>query len=284
MHTPGVRTMRIRSALRRGGTHTHTHTQTRRHTLTITPTQPRTQKHTHVRIRVHVSIFHHDTHKFGFLRVTDATHNKERKMLKITFNSSNTWGRQAKSACNWPKACRGDWAVPACSWFRLSQRRWSATPPRTGSETFLAAALPRFPPRVPSQWERRLGGGKGKARRRSRPAFAGLERETPLPKREGDRTGRDSRAGDGVSEPVPGWREQACGTLHGRGRRCSLGAMIPSPFPLSDCNHGDEGAKGPALRPLIFFASLSLALSLPLTLAPCTGDIQACLASETPVG
>lgn len=133
--------------------------------------------------------------------------------------------------------------------------RWSATPPRAGSETFLAAALPRFPPRVPSQWERRLGGGKGKASRRSRPAFAGLERR-PSPETQRERhTDRDSRAGDGVSEPVPGWREQACGTLHGRGLRLQSWGHDPLSLPLSDCNHGDEGAKGPALRPLIFFAS-----------------------------
>lgn len=43
------------------GQYTHTHT--------LTLTHP----HRHVRIRVHVSIFHQDTHKFGFLRVMHAT-------------------------------------------------------------------------------------------------------------------------------------------------------------------------------------------------------------------
>lgn len=165
--------------------------------------------------------------------------------------------------------------------FRLPpKRRWSATPPTTGSETFLAAALPRFPPRVPSQWERRPGRGEGeKARRRSRPAFAGLDgRRHTQSERE-----TDSRAGDGVSEPVPGWREQACGTLHWSWSTLQSLGYDPLSLPLSDCNHGDEGAKGPALRPLIF-SSPSLALSLPLTLAPCARDFSGLSCLRNPCG
>lgn len=55
---PGVRIMRIRSALRRGGTHTLTHT----HTYT----------HTHLLGRMFQYLI--TTHRFGFLRVMDACH------------------------------------------------------------------------------------------------------------------------------------------------------------------------------------------------------------------
>lgn len=48
-------------------THTHLHS--------LTP--PSTD--THVRIRVHVSIFHQNTHTFGFPRVTHAATRRRRK-------------------------------------------------------------------------------------------------------------------------------------------------------------------------------------------------------------
>jgi len=88
--TRGVRTMRIRSALRRGGTLTHLHTYTPTH-----------HPATHALTRAYngacfnISSPHTHTHnKFGLLRVTHAATRKEKakKMLKITFDNPEHMG------------------------------------------------------------------------------------------------------------------------------------------------------------------------------------------------
>lgn len=135
---------------------------------------------------------------------------------------------------------------------------------------------------MPSQWERRPERGEGESRTKIAAGICGTgeRRHTQTHAQrerhrlECRRRGLGTRAGvEGTSLRDVAW---SWSTLQSWGHD-------PLSLPLSDCNHGDEGAKGPALRPLIF-SSPSLALSLPLTLAPCTGDFQACLASETPVG
>lgn len=203
-------------------------------------------------------------------------------MLKITFDSSNTWGRRAKTTYQWLKPCRGNWAVPVLingfldspqtPLVRDATDDWQRNFPSCSFATFSAPCAVAVGKET---WE----GRRAKARRRSRPAFAGLggRRHTQRARE------TDSRAGDGVSEPVPGWREQACGTLHWSWSTLQSLGYDPLSLPLSDCNHGDEGAKGPALRPLIF-SSPSLALSLPLTLAPCTRDFSGLSCLRNPCG
>lgn len=100
--------------------HTHTHTRT--------PTQTRAYKGACFNISSgHTQVW--------FPPCDACNHNKERKMLKITFNSSNTWGRQAETTYQWLKPCRGNWAVPVLiNGSDSPKRRWSATPPTTGAK------------------------------------------------------------------------------------------------------------------------------------------------------
>lgn len=92
------------------GQYTHTHTYTH------TPTQTRAYKGACFNISSgHTQVW--------FPPCDACNHKKERKMLKITFNSSNTWGRWAETSSQWLEPCRGNWAVPVLiiKWFRLSQ-------------------------------------------------------------------------------------------------------------------------------------------------------------------
>lgn len=102
-------------------------------------------------------------------------------MLKITFNSSNTWGRQANSACNWPKPCRGDWAVPVLvvqtfptPLVRDATEDWERNFPSCSFATFSAPCAVAV--------GKETGRGQGESKTKIAAGICGTEELLPLPR------------------------------------------------------------------------------------------------------